>query len=1226
MRISGLAGVVCYAGWLAVSTHAQTGGAPVQGTITDPTGAVVPGASVVLTQSETAVVQKTTTNSAGIYVFPASPLGDYRLTVSSPGMETWEGSVLLQAGLAATVDVKLKIGATATQITVGDVTPMVDVTTPTVSERLDRARIEQFPVNDVMGLVQTTTPGFEGGGSAPRAYGLRNDSAELTVDGAPASDRSEGGTQSAAPESTYVQEVQVNTINSSARYNRPATVVVVTKSGSNKVHGQAYESNQDNSVAGVARQRQNTFTQAPFLIQNLLGAAVGGPVYIPKLYDGRKRTFFFFDFSRYYLRQRTSISTSVPTAAERNGDFSALTDGALRPVTLYDPYSTGAAPTYARMPFPGNRIPSSRQAPLAKYLYSITPLPTLADVNPAAGSNWIGGAKTFQDRNAEMLRIDHTFSEKDRFFARTQRASRLTASNSGTGAPLLGDTTNLTYNMYPDRNGVLSWTHTFSPTLFSEFLFSDSWQYFQFYTGRDANNDVDAVLGLPNPFDGKGWPAISNTGYGTTYSASTPRKNITNIYNAQEDLTKTHGRHQIQFGAGIRFEHDNVLPQQQQVPGSDSFGSNYTALYNPSSGLNSPQPFGQTGSPKAGMYMGLLETYNNTFARSYYLWRYAEYSAYAQDEFKVTPRLTLTYGLRYEYRPPFHEARNNITGFDKARDAVVLPLSRDEMIRRGYTVGAIYDQFVAIGMKVETPDEAGLPSSLVNPNRRDFSPRAGVAYRLGPGAKAFVVRGGYGMYYFATPSFGFEANMRSNPPESNLFTYSFNSSIYQPLPSYALLSAPSVVAGVNSMNVIDISRPNAIAPGSMNPLVYFNPHLPTSRAHQWNLTVEKEWLANTVVSASYIGTAGRSLDQSYGFNQAPNDYVWYTTTGLPKPTGLYSAVATRQYDQTTWQNITQFSHIGYSNYSGLKLEVLHRYSKGYAFQWFYVMGNAITTVTANSNTAGSQNLVPLDTNLYLPGTVPADLGALERFLYYQRDTSFPKHRMGWNFMVDLPFGKGKPIGRNAGRLLDAAIGGWQLSGNGAMNSNWNTLPAGNWANFAPFQTYGKNTPVVNCTSGVCVDGYLWYNAYIPANLINRVNASGVCTGVCGIPSGFKPISTPLYPIPADGGSKTDPVYSYYDSNTVFITLKNGSVVQTALNTGLNPYRNQYFLGPFSYSQNAVMFKNFFFSESARARLEADVFNVFNAQGLNQPGTYGISSKQTSAKSARAIQLGVRLFW
>lgn len=150
---------------------------------------------------------------------------------------------------------------------------------------------------------------------------------------------------------------------------------------------------------------------------------------------------------------------------------------------------------------------------------------------------------------------------------------------------------------------------------------------------------MDSILGLP-------------------YSASTPRKNVTLAYNAQENLT-THGRHKLQFGADFRFEHDNALPQQQQAPGSNSFGSNYTALYNPASGA-SYQPTNLTGSQQAEMYMGLLETYNNNFVRFYYLWRSKEYSLYAQDEFKLTNRLTLSFGLRYEYRPPIYEARDNI--------------------------------------------------------------------------------------------------------------------------------------------------------------------------------------------------------------------------------------------------------------------------------------------------------------------------------------------------------------------------------------------------------------------------------------------------------------------------------------------------------------------------------------------------------------------------------------
>jgi hypothetical protein len=1211
-------GVCCLALLAALGAdclHAQTGGAPVQGAVTDATGAVVPNAEVVLTEIATSAPQKTTTNGAGRYLFPASPIGAYTLTVSAAGMEKWEGHIVLEAGLAAEVNVSLKVGSAATKITVGDVSPMVDTSSPTISERLDRARIEQLPVNDAMGLVALTTPGFEGGGSGPRAYGLRNDSTELTIDGGPNTDRSEGGTQGAAPESTYIAEVQVDTLDSSAKYNRPGTVVVVTKSGTNSLHGQAYEANEDNSVAGVARQRQATSNTPPFLVQNLFGASVGGPVILPKIYHGKNRTFFFFDASKYYLRQTTSISTSVPTAANRNGDFSGLTNASLQPITIYNPYSTGnAANSYTRAPFPNAQIPITMESPLAKYLYNITPLPT-NNQNPATGNNWIGVFHTYQNRDAQVLRLDHNISEKDRVFVRLMSGNRLIATpSSTTSAPLTGNTTNLTYNIYPDHDGVAGWTHVFSPTFFSEFLFTDSWEHFQFYTGTSANDNVDAVLGLPNPFNGLGWPAITNTGYGTTYSASTPRKNVTNIYNGAENLTRVYGRHKVQFGGSVRVELDNVLPQQQQVPGSDSFGTNYTALYNPASGT-SYQSTNLTGSPAAEMYLGLLETYNNTLARSYYLWRSNEYGLYVQDEFKVTGRLTLSYGLRYEYRPPVTEANNNLVGFDKVNDAVVLPLSEAQMVQKGFTTSSVYQQFLNIGMKVETPQQAGLPKNLVYSNPHDFGPRAGIAYRLGESARSVVLRGGYGVYYFPIPSFGYEANMRSDPPASDLYTYNFNSTNYQPLPNYALLSVPTVVAGVNSSNVVNVTGANAIAPGSMNPLVYFNPHLPTARAHQWNVTLEKEVMSNTVVSFSWVGTAGRDLDQSYQYNAAPNAYVWYVTSGVALPTGLFAGTGTRQYDKTTWNNITEYSHIGYSNYEGFKFEALRRFSRGYAFQWFYVLGNALTTVTPNSNTAGTANLVPLDTNLFLPGAVPSDPNKLNRFLNYQRDTSIPKHHMQWNFIVDLPFGRGKALGRNSNYLLNAIIGGWQLSGTGSMTSNYDTVPTNNWANFAPLQVYGKGTPVQNCTSGTCIAGYLWYNAYIPANLINKPK------GIMGVPANYVPIQTPLYPTPASGGTNPN-----YETNNVFITLQNGSVVQTALNTNLNPYRNQYFLGPFSYAQNASLFKSIPIKEAVRLRFEADFFNVLNAQGLNQPGTYGISSLQTSAKSPRQIQLTLRLFY
>ena len=457
--------------------------------------------------------------------------------------------------------------------------------------------------------------------------------------------------------------------------------------------------------------------------------------------------------------------------------------------------------------------------------------------------------------------------------------------------------------------------------------------------------------------------------------------------------------------------------------------------------------------------------------------------------------------------------------------------------------------------------------------------------------------------------------MRSDPPQSALFTYSFNSSAQQPLMNYALLSAPTVVAGVNSTNVVNPNMPNSLTPGSMNPITYFDPHLPTSRAHEWNLTLEKEITGDTVVSAAYVGTHGSNLDETYIYNEAPNAYIWYTATGTPLPTGTYAGTARRNYDTTTWANIQQYSRIAWSNYQGIKLQVQHRYAKGYAYQWFYLMGNALTI-------SGSVQ----DPNVFLPGAVPADFKARNRFLNYQRDTTIPKHRMMWNFVVDLPFGKGKPVFGNAGRLFNTLVGGWQVAGTGSMNSNYFALQTGQFGPMNKLQVYGKKYPIQDCRSGTCIAGYLWYNGYIPANQINSYNAAGKPNGVMGVPKDYVPVVSPLYPTPANGGSKTDPNSPYYETNTVFIPLKNGTVAQTTMATNLDPSRNQYSLGPFSYNQNASLFKTFNVTERVRLRFQADVFNVFNAQGLNQPAVSGISSLATSQNTPRQLQLILRLAW
>ncbi len=244
----------------------------VSGTVRDPTSAVIPGASVSLTNTGTNVTSKTTTNGTGFYVFPGIVPGPYTLSVEAAGMAKFEGSLEVQVQQSAVVDVTLKLGQTTTQVAIADITPMVQTDGPALGTVLERARIEQLPINgrSLTTLLQTA-PGQEG----TRAFGMRDFSFELVLDGAALADRYSWNTiTSRQPGLDSIQEFRVENNNSSAKYGRPTNIVVTTKGGTNSLHGSAFETNR-NSGIGVARARQDTFTKAPFLNRNEFGASAG---------------------------------------------------------------------------------------------------------------------------------------------------------------------------------------------------------------------------------------------------------------------------------------------------------------------------------------------------------------------------------------------------------------------------------------------------------------------------------------------------------------------------------------------------------------------------------------------------------------------------------------------------------------------------------------------------------------------------------------------------------------------------------------------------------------------------------------------------------------------------------------------------------------------------------------------------------------------------------------
>jgi hypothetical protein len=1211
----------------AIPAWPQASTGTVSGTVRDQTSAVIPNATVVLTNTDTNVSSKTTTNESGFYRFPGVVPGPYSLAAEAVGMQKFEGTLIVQVQQSTVADVTLRVGQTSTEVAVRDVTPIVTTDNPTLGTTLERARIEQLPINgrSLTTLLQTV-PGQEN----TRAFGLRDFSFEMVLDGAALADRYSWNTVTARqPGLDSIEEFRVENNNSSAKFARPTSIVVTTKSGTNSLHGSLFETNR-NSGVGVARQRQETFKKAPYLNRNEFGASAGGPVYIPKIYNGKNKTFWFFAWEPSRTISSTTLQYSLPTQAMREGNLAGLQAAGGQAITIYDPWSTDTT-TWNRVPFPNNQLPQSRQSPLYKYLIGVTQLPTLPELNGYAGSNYVGTYSPFNRSWTTSTRIDQRFSDKDNFYGRYTQGNYSNRSQFY-GVPTMDWTKvpgNTQGSFQPNKSFAFSHVHTFSPTLFNELLVTGTRTKMDVLTG-DPSVCYDCTLGLPNPFGVNQWPGLYNLAYNGKMLYET--QNGTGFYAfysiLEDNATKIKGRHEFQFGFHFRADRMNLLPQQQQGAGSDSWGSTGTALYDPTTPRNAPQAVPFSGDQFANFYLG-LGRYNNQLNRGLFYARSREYAGYFQDNWRVNSRLTLNLGLRYDLYPPYYEKNNAIASFDRENRAVVLGTSVDNLVKLGYTFPSIVNRMLEMGMKFETPDQAGLPGHLVNTSKDGFGPRLGFAYRVGDGPKSFIMRGGYRISYFHFVMGGWAARMRQNIPMTARFYGDGDpeQAAYSPdgISNYLMRSVPVYISGQNTKDLVNPSSAKSLARGCCG-ISYFNKDMPDPRVQDWNITFEKEIMHNTVARAGYFGNHSTRLEQLYQYNSPTPDYVWYTTRGIPRVTGEFANVFSNFYDQTSYGFIERWQNTGWGNSNGIHLELERRYSRGFAFQLFYVMDNVLM---AGGNGYQTTSVIP-EVNQFLPGEVPTDLDARNKLLNYQRDIGIPHHRVRWNWLLDLPFGQGKPILGNAGKFLNRVVGGWQVAGLGSLRSTYLTLPNNMFSNGNKLEVYGYKYPIQDCTSGACYPGYLWYNGYIPAYQINSVDPrTGKPNGYMGIPDDYKPAMQPILPFPADYRNRsagTDPLYGFYGTNTVFVPMKDGSLQRTTW-AGLNPLRQQYLPSIRDWGLDASLFKTIPLTEQFRLRFNADFFNVLNHPGNpNSVGGTGVLSTRNSGVGARTLQLTLRLTW
>jgi hypothetical protein len=1228
---------------LTNTAFAQSSTGGVRGSVRDQTNAVIPGARLQLTNQATNVVVSAESNEAGLYVFPSVIPGRYNLTVEFAGMETLRVAVEVQVQVSTTFHAVLKPGGTETKITVSaEVAPLLVADNPSLGHVLERQRIEQLPLNgrDLQQLL-VTVPGLEvprfGDDTVwthVRSWGMMAGAHQYILDGAVLEESMwNQGTAVRPPGLETIQEFKVENNSSSAKYTRMTSIIMSTKSGTNQLHGAVFETNRDNAY-GKARSRTD-FGAFPDLHRNEYGGNLGGPVFLPKLYNGKNRTFFFTAYEGFRIDTPGSRSASVPTAAMRNGDFSGLVDSQGRLTTIYDPSTTNTQ-SWSRQPFNYggklNAIDRRRISPLAKYAFSVIPQPTFPERNPLLEANWFGPAPNIAKEFTYTERLDHRFRENDHTYGRFNYGGRNKTYSLGC-PPTLDKVACLWNDDNRNWSVALNWVHTFSPTLFNEITGSYADVSRVQHTGEFGVNYIDR-LGLPNPFKQTGFPYIQNVGFSpTNYLAPTNYFEEQHGYWIVDDnATKIVGKHELEFGVHLRWDRLNTVPQLVGNTGYVDFATGATALYDSSSSRTAPLAAPYTGNNTANLFLGVAN-YQARLRKGMFHLRRPEHAIYFQDNIKVTPRFTLNLGVRWQFSP-FVSSADGVTipGFNQAKHAIVLSQPLETLYAKGITLPSVIRAYQNIGVKFETWDQAGVPRKMANNNWRDWGPHLGAAYRVGDGARSFVIRGGFSKSYFNDGIWTWmDQSGGATPFSANFLNYALTDPSQSPdgIGAYGMRSVPTIVAGANSANAVSVESPSAITPGSTYNY-YFNTHMPTDYVYDWNVTVEKEIMANTVLRFGYVGNHSGNQIQAYSYNDSMPAYIWYVTQGTPLPTGTYANVARRPYDNTTYGEVNEYRKSGWSNYSGAQFVWERRYSKGFSYQLTYVVGNAFRAGDFNSG-GGYTSPVP-EVNQFMPGAVPADYDQRNRFLNYRRDISFPKHRVRWNWMLDLPFGQGKPIGRSARGVLNQVIGGWQLAGLGNIGSTYATLTTGYW-NFTgqPLRQYGYQYPIEDCRSGTCYPGYLWYNGYIPANQINSVGANGRPNGVMGVPADYKPAVLPLIPwgsteLPPNAPAGTN-VASFWDTNTVWIPLKDGTLQRTTYGTNLNPWRNQYIPGPLQWVQDVSLYKRFRIREGMDVRFNFDAFNVFNHPNNGSGvGATGILDVRGQSNKSRELQLAIRLSW
>ena len=954
----------------AVCSVGQVATGNLRGTVSDSTGAVLPNCAVHITNTRTGFERTVTTNEHGDFNAPSIPVGLYDVTAELTGFQkTTLAGVELQVDQTATLGIELKPGAINERVEVQAVAPLLEAQVSSLGQVVQNKQILDMPLNGrnpfALGALAGGTVQFQGlTTNLPIvAGGGRYSANDILLDGIDDNLRNYAGSVGRAglaytPSVDAVEEFKVKTNNFSAEYGHSAGYVMnaTIKSGTNEFHGHAWEFvrndvfDANNFVSNYAGLPKAKFRQ------NQFGATIGGPVRLP-YYNGRDRTFFFVDYEGTQIRQAAASSLlDEPPAAFRNGDFSGA-------ATIYDPAARrlGANGVVTSSPFPGNRIPTNQLDPAALKYQSLIPLPNTGAPN-ATSRNYLAATPSKTVRNQGDARIDQRLASNNNLMARVS-VSRQTQTNQGNyifspSAPL-----------FNTIHAVVGDTHLFGPNVVNEFRAG----YNRANTSSEALRAADELaFAAANGFQSgpiTGFPNVNWTLSGQTlgstqfsgFSGATSNFAFENSFQYTDNVTIVHGNHTIKTGADLRrfrFDRLNTFPPAANY----YFGPTYT------SNASLTQ---KGGSPYADFLLGLPTTVINSSPIDWSRQRDLYFGPYIQDDWKITRRLTLNLGFRYDlYTQP-------VDALDTG--GMFNPNAANSAGRLGVII---------------RPATRGFSRSIVEGHHKNFAPRIGFALQA---TQKFVIRGGWGMFY---------ANREQNDQTTDmaLSLLNFRNIDMPPVSAQTTLKPPFTFTSPVQVDPVidpDFTHFTATSPlssdsGSFNAADITFSKFPMLQ--QFNFSLQYELIPNLLIETSYAGARGVHWVQRVDINQEPFSYAVQginTQVNRPFPF-LASSVGLDTANVSNW-------------YNSFNTRVEKRYSHGLVLLANYTISHATDSGNSGLSTLSQQgNTRAMNTyNLRQErGVSPLDLP--QKFV------------MSADYEL--------PIKKSSHAWINEILGGWQVNG------------------------------------------------------------------------------------------------------------------------------------------------------------------------------------------------------